>query len=242
MPLLSIIVPVYNCEQYLKENIESILGQSLEDFEVIYVDDGSSDSSLQLLKSYEKKDKRIRVLEQENMGPSAARNAGLKIAEGSYIGFVDGDDTIDGDYFRLLYEAASGDHMPVADIEGTEFFEGERDIKEFPELFYKWLLHPVWNKLFKGDVLRQENIYFDRQVKMGEDILFVLDYIEKGGIKGFRAAKGAAYHYRRDNEGSLSRREAPDRLSGDKRIYAGAVRRDFSSLQWQAVCQSAQDV
>ena len=94
MPVISIIVPVYNVADFLPKCIESILAQTLSDFELILIDDGSTDNSLQVLREYEKKDARICVVAQENAGVSAARNAGLDMAHGDYIGFVDSDDEI----------------------------------------------------------------------------------------------------------------------------------------------------
>ena len=89
---VSVILPVYNVEKYLKECLDSILNQTLQEIEVICVDDGSTDRSLEILREYEKKDKRVIVLTQENKGAGAARNKGLAIAKGEYLSFLDSDD------------------------------------------------------------------------------------------------------------------------------------------------------
>ena len=103
MSEISIIVPVYNVEQYLENCIESILNQTFKDFELILVDDGSTDNSGKICDIYEKKDSRIKVIHKNNGGLSSARNAGLDIARGKYIGFVDSDDSIHPEMYEVLY-------------------------------------------------------------------------------------------------------------------------------------------
>ena len=94
MCLISIIVPVYNVEKYLERCLDSILSQTFSDFELILVNDGSTDHSLEICRSYAEKDERILLIDQENRGLSAARNAGIAVAKGEYLGFVDSDDYI----------------------------------------------------------------------------------------------------------------------------------------------------
>lgn len=94
MPILSVIIPVYNVSFYLEECLSSVVHQSLQDIEIICINDGSTDNSLEILKKWGKKDNRIVILNQENKGVSAARNEGLKIAKGNYITFVDADDMV----------------------------------------------------------------------------------------------------------------------------------------------------
>ena len=103
---LSVIVPVYNTEKYLQQCLDSILSQTLHELEVICVDDGSTDSSPQILQYYSQKDSRVRIITKENDGLGAARNTGIEAAHGEYIGFVDSDDVIDQDYFGFLYQTA----------------------------------------------------------------------------------------------------------------------------------------
>lgn len=103
MPSISVIVPVYNAEKYLNQCVQSILKQTFTDLELILVDDGSSDGSLKICRELQKKDPRIKVISQENKGAGAARNAGLAIAEGEYIGFIDSDDWIELDMYDVLH-------------------------------------------------------------------------------------------------------------------------------------------
>lgn len=103
MPELSIIVPVHNCEKYIEKCINSILNQTFKDFELILVDDGSSDNSGKVCDYFNETDSRIKVIHQKNMGVSVARNVGLDISNGKYIGFIDGDDYIEKDMYEFLY-------------------------------------------------------------------------------------------------------------------------------------------
>ena len=114
MPKISIIVPVYNVEQYLAECIESIKDQSLTDIEIILVDDGSPDNSGAICDDYALKDDRIKVIHKKNGGLSSARNAGLEVAIGEYIGFVDSDDWVDGEMYEVLYKNAVENQAEIA--------------------------------------------------------------------------------------------------------------------------------
>ena len=104
--LISIIVPVYNVEQYLDDCLISIINQTYKNIEIILIDDGSTDKSGKICDEYAKKDSRIIVIHKENGGVSSARNAGLRIAKGAYIGFVDPDDWIAEDMYEVLYSNA----------------------------------------------------------------------------------------------------------------------------------------
>ena len=102
-PIISIIVPVYNVEEYLQRCIDSILNQRFKDFELILINDGSTDNSLKICKEYSLSDSRVKVINKENGGLSSARNAGINIAKGKYIGFVDSDDWINEEMYQTLY-------------------------------------------------------------------------------------------------------------------------------------------
>lgn len=115
-PEISIIVPVYNVEKYLKRCIDSILNQSFENFELILVDDGSTDNSGKIVDEYEGIDKRIRVIHKENGGQGSARNRGLDIAKGNYIGFVDSDDWIHRDMYKYMYKFITEDDTDIVQV------------------------------------------------------------------------------------------------------------------------------
>jgi len=105
-PKVSVIIPVYNIERYLRRCLDSVIHQSLEEIEIICVNDGSTDSSPAILKEYEKNDPRVGVVDKENAGQGVGRNIGIDMAEGEYIGFVDGDDWIEPDMYERMYGAA----------------------------------------------------------------------------------------------------------------------------------------
>ena len=104
MTKISIIVPVYNVEKYLKECLDSLINQTLEDIEIICINDGSTDNSLAILEEYQKKDSRIKVFSQRNQGVSAARNLGIEKATGEYLTFLDSDDRLELNTCEILYK------------------------------------------------------------------------------------------------------------------------------------------
>lgn len=113
----TVIVPVYNAEEYLDRCIESILNQTFTNYELLLVNDGSKDNSLQILRKFEKIDKRITVFTQENQGVSVARNQGIENAKGEYICFIDSDDWVENDYLENLYKnKTSDDTLVILDI------------------------------------------------------------------------------------------------------------------------------
>ena len=115
-PEISIIVPVYNVEKYLKRCIDSILNQSFTNFELILVDDGSTDNSGKIIDEYAIKDERIKVIHKENGGQGSARNRGLDIAKGNYIGFVDSDDWIHKDMYKCMYQIINEDSTDIVQV------------------------------------------------------------------------------------------------------------------------------
>lgn len=104
MIMISVIIPVYNAEQYIKRCLNSVLNQTFNDYEIIMVNDGSTDGSLEILKKYESQNSKLKVITQKNLKAAAARNSGLKYASGEYIAFIDADDYVHNDYLRILYE------------------------------------------------------------------------------------------------------------------------------------------
>ncbi len=122
-PLISIIMPVYNVERYLEDSIESIIKQTYHNIEVICINDGSTDSSLEILESYAKHDSRIRIISQENHGASSARNAGLKVATGEYVYFFDSDDTLKEDTLKLIIDEFNRYQSDIVLFDGTTIYE-----------------------------------------------------------------------------------------------------------------------
>ncbi len=187
MPKFSIIVPVYNVEKYLKECLNSIIEQSYQNIEIIVVDDGSRDNSGQILDKYAAKDNRIIAIHQQNAGVSAARNAGLDIATGEYICFVDGDDMLMENAYKEL--AAATENSPQTDIfafsfctlSGTEIRNKTTYLqtlnkyasRDCSKKDFIWELGgSVWTKIYKRSFLEQNHIRFARGIPLAEDGLF----------------------------------------------------------------------
>lgn len=127
--IISVIIPVYNVERYLSRCIESVINQTYRDLEIILIDDGSTDSSGTICDDYAQKDSRIIVIHQKNRGLSAARNSGLDIAKGEYIGFVDSDDFISLNFYKILYDALNETNSDLSFCK-VEKFLNIQDIKE----------------------------------------------------------------------------------------------------------------
>ena len=110
---VSVIIPVYNVEIYIEKCINSLINQTLKEIEFIFVNDGSPDNSVSIIKKYQKKDKRIKLLEKENGGQASARNLGMKHAKGEYIAFVDSDDYVKENMYELMYNRAKKDNLDI---------------------------------------------------------------------------------------------------------------------------------
>lgn len=190
MPQFSIIVPVYKVEQYVGRCIDSILCQSFADFELILIDDGSPDQSGAICDEYARKDDRIRVVHQSNQGVSAARNAGIDIAIGKYVAFVDSDDEIATDYLLLMECENSNFDLVVGGVKNIDM-NGEEHHKLYYEetKVYKIerldvlamsanrALNFVYAKRFKTCLIKNHNIKFDTSMNIAEDTYFVANYL-----------------------------------------------------------------
>lgn len=183
--MISIIVPVYNGEDHLDRCVRSILAQTYKDFELLLVDDGSTDGSGALCDAWAAKDSRVRVFHQENAGVSAARNAGLDAATGEYIGFVDADDYIDEATYEIAVAAMGGCDMVMWDAV-TVWEDGSREEDTIPLLessrvltrqdwtpaLLRLMAGAVWRCLYRAELLR--DVRFPVGIKLSEDRLFNL--------------------------------------------------------------------
>lgn len=120
MKKISVIVPVYNTEKYIKKCIRSIIEQTLKEIEIIIVNDGSKDKSLEIIKDLMKQDRRIKLINKENEGVSSARNSGIKMAKGKYIQFIDSDDWIEKEFLEKMYDFAEKENV---DIVVSDYYE-----------------------------------------------------------------------------------------------------------------------
>ena len=190
MPSISIIIPVYNVEKYLKECLDSIVNQTFRDFEIICINDGSTDSSPEILNKYAQKDNRFIVISQENQGQGVARNRGIEIANGEYIMFLDSDDWLDTNTFELCYKQIKECKNDFVMFGYSNYYE-ERNLLvpnttklkpfkgiENKSINLKTLDIPFYNnsfcvtQIYSKEFLDKNNIRFSTD-KNGEDILFV---------------------------------------------------------------------
>lgn len=209
IPKVSIIVPVYNAQEFLARCVDSVLNQEYRDFELLLVDDGSTDASGSICDEYARKDSRVQVIHKENSGVSDSRNLALDRAQGEYLQFLDSDDWITPDATKLFVRAAQESQ---ADIVIAHFYRvvGERlspkgDIEEEgvltreefaahmmdnPADFYYGVL---WNKLYRRDIVERARLRMDSAISWCEDFIFNLEYIRHAEI--FYALHAPVYYY-----------------------------------------------
>jgi hypothetical protein len=206
---VSIIVPVYNVERFLERCLDSLVNQTLEDIEIICINDGSTDGSGNILSKYAEKDNRIIVINQKNSGLSEARNNGIERANGEYLGFVDSDDYIDIDYYEKLYNTAK---LNNADIACTGIIRGNdkkqkvlisyNEIEEATDINEKFQLVKapeysfVWNKIYLKESLCNQKIDFIKGL-IYEDMPFTTDVLIKLGK--VVSVPNTYYHYWKNN-------------------------------------------
>ena len=220
--LISILMPVYNGQEYLKETVSSILNQSYKEFELIIINDGSSDNTKIICDNLEKVDKRIKIIHKENTGVSHTRNVALDNASGKYITFVDSDDLVHKDYLQYLINEElknNSDLIVCGFIErkitpdnkisdkkkiykSNEFIKINNMKNTILDFADSGLLNPLWNKLYKRSIIFENNIRFKEDVKTGEDFIFNLQYITF--IKNITFVDRCLYYYIRRNNNSIT--------------------------------------
>lgn len=203
--LISVIIPVYNLAEYLPKCIDSVLAQTYGDFEIIAVDDGSSDSSAEILKEYAEKDSRMKPIFKANGGVSSARNAGLNESVGEYIFFLDGDDWIEPDTLEKLLKLSDG--FDIVQAAYTESYDDgsenppadikfiDKEINDKNEMLSRYFLAQIQesscNKLYKKSVIG--NIRFNEALSVAEDSQFVYTILKKSD--NIKIIKDITYHY-----------------------------------------------
>lgn len=212
---ISVIIPVYNVKPHLDNCIESILKQDYADFECILVDDGSTDGSSEICDYWDSNDSRIKVIHQNNQGVSSARNAGLKVATGEFISFVDSDDWVENHYLSDLVSPIEQNNSDLS-VTGMSLFWkkgndstqitpaidstielNQNNLNLFVELMRSNLLFGSVVKLYKSSIIRHHNIKFDTNCDFGEDLKFNLNYLSH--IATISTSKSSPYHYRQNN-------------------------------------------
>ena len=239
--MISIIMPVYNAAGFLPETIRSLKEQTCGDFELIAVDDGSTDESARILSKYASSDPRIRLIRQENGGPSKARNTGIAHARGEWLYFMDSDDLLHPDAFRKLTKAGEGFDVVIFGRVRNVFDDAgglkKRDTLSLPDaqlrteeemrqylgkvaadsrrdVFFSY----IWNRLIRADLVRENALEFDENLRLGEDFVFNTKVFSC--TPRVRIVDRTFYWYMVRGTGTLVGKFYPDELERRKRMYA----------------------
>lgn len=248
---VSIIVPVYNAEKYLNRCVESLINQTLKDIEMIFVNDGSTDNSINILKSYKEKDKRIVIIDKKNEGVSEARNQGISKAKGEFIFFVDSDDWIDLDTLEKMYKTAIQDDIDIVICSYVREFKDhskEKSIDLNDKIIYKdndleqlhlSIIGPldnqisksenldsvgtVWAKLYKSSLIQKSEVKFIdlKEIGSAEDTLFNIMLFKD--VKTVKFINKPYYHYWKDNDNSVTSGYNP-RLKEQRKVMFNYIK------------------
>lgn len=202
---ISIIIPIYNSARTLCRCVDSILKNGYNDFEIILVNDGSTDNSLDICNSYSLQDTRIKVINKLNGGVSSARNLGIEHANGEWITFIDSDDWVGRNFLSCISYVSNDINLVLCNFS----ILGECEIQEkkyppkivrnqdFIDDLHKYILDDImlgpWSKFFKKNIIQENNIRYDDKIKWGEDRLFVLNYLSY--INSFMFSGCGTYMY-----------------------------------------------
>ena len=216
---VSVIIPIYNTEKYLCRCIDSVLNQTFDDYEILLIDDGSTDDSASICYEYAQRHNKIKAIYSNHLGVASARNLGLKLAKGKYIMFCDSDDYAEPNWIQTLYETLdknpessvlcaysslniqkkSENKVTLTDVKTTTHI----DISEYYYIYINNLSAFLWNKIYRHDVIKQNHIVFRTNLLEGEDLLFNIDYLKH--IKDFVFIPESLYHWVDNNVYTLSR-------------------------------------
>ena len=239
--LISVIIPIYNAEQYLQRCIESVINQTYRNIEIILIDDGSVDDSYSICAYYAGTDKRIHAFRTENHGGGAARNYGINRAKGTFISFVDADDFIDKNMLEAMAEAITGNNTDLAmcsvkqvkiknkiliDEKLYQVHEGVFDKKSYLEFFEEYYPNVVFctqgNKLYRTSYINKYTLRYDEHAKNNEDVLFNFDVYEK--IRSISVINKSFYTYVIENPLSISSADERDLFPIYTKSYFRAVK------------------
>ena len=246
--LVSILVPVYNVEKYLKKCLESLINQTLTDIEIICVNDGSTDKSLEILLEYQKKDERIIIIDKENGGLPSARNAALNVAKGKYVGFVDSDDYVETSMFKKLYEVAEKEKSEVVVCGAQIFPENPRANSWYykslspnyqhyevctAELIFKneSAMPFIWRAFVKRSLIEENQLRLREDICLGEDRAFLTKIYLKA--KGITLIPNKLYHYCWYREGSMMSAETAEKLVDKVKKHMNLVKHIADIIKYE---------
>lgn len=250
--LVSVIVPVYNCEKYVSQCINSIISQSYSNIEIIAVDDGSTDNSGYILDELAKQDCRLQIIHNQNKGVSCSRNVGVSAAKGKYCVFIDADDFIHKEYIAYLVKLIESNHVSIAisskcktkskeeieDKDNVEILTAEDALALF---LSPKLIVGCWNKIFCRDFLTENNIQFKPELFYGEGLHFIC--MAAQASNGVAVGSKKYYNYRRNNDDSATTQFSISKLVNGQRsldIIASSIKirtpKVEKMLNWH-ICQ-----
>lgn len=212
MPKISVIVPVYNVEKYLSRSLDCLVNQTLSDIEIILINDCSSDNSLKVIQEYASKDERIKIIDlKENSGAAVARNKGLEIATGEYLGFIDPDDAIDLNYYEELYKAAKDGDYDIVKCQRKTLLENGNMIegglnKRIRESGMYLFTHEWTTAIYRHSIIKEHNIKFPEECRKAQDVVFLTRIIFKA--KSLKLIDHVFYYYHKRND-SLNAKKIP---------------------------------
>ena len=207
-PAISVIIPVYNAQDGIKRCVDSLLNQSFKNFEIILLNDGSKDNSLNILKEYELKYSFVRVIDKQNEGVAVTRNKGILLAEGEYIMFMDNDDFVDSDYIETFYQAIHEKNLDLV-IGGYKRVNQDNQIIFSQDIqqseWSKYIIMAPWAKVYRTEFLKTNNLeFFDYGI--GEDIIFNLAAYKTTDKIGLLDYKGYNWYYNNQSISNTSQR------------------------------------
>jgi glycosyltransferase involved in cell wall biosynthesis len=225
-PKISVVIPVYNIpEKYLRKCLESVINQTLAEIEIILINDGSTNDSLKILEEYAQRDSRIILINKKNEGVSVARNIGLEIARGEYIGFVDADDWIDKNFYEVLYKTAKRENADIVMTYFDMFYISKQSI-----IMDGCLWCHIWNKVFRRKILEMGDIRFPKNYPAAEDEQFYrfARYFQNKTVF-VKCNNVGMYYYRQQRQNSLT--ATPQKNKNIFHILAVADFIDFLNAQ-----------
>lgn len=218
-PLISVIVPIYNVELYLRQCVDSLLSQSYTNLDIILVDDGSPDGCSTICDEYAVEDNRIRVIHKTNGGLSDARNVGFEACKGKYVFYLDADDYLDPQCIELLFVATKGGAFAITGyvldfsnegriVEAKQSYGTYSSLKEYLLAFHTLFatkFNFAWGKLYDAEIIRKNKLKFQKEMSLVEDVMFNLEYYRYCD-NGIIAISHNGYYYRQHGGATLSKK------------------------------------
>lgn len=227
IPLVSFIVPIYNVRLYVRRCVESIMNQDYPNIEIILIDDGSQDGSEEIIDELAKADCRIRVVHKQNGGVSSARNEGLKLAQGEYVLFIDGDDYIEPDYAAYMMGLAIKRSSDVVVVKNHFDYKHSNQVKQdhleqvdavrvMTDIYLGKIFMAVWNKAYRLKFLIENNITFNPEIWYGEGMLFNMVCLQH--TKKVTLGEKRVYHYVYNPESAMRKFRIENEYCGIKSL------------------------